>query len=96
MNSSIVSQEQVYKITEVVELMKDNIIFYSIDNRGRKVIYVLKNKKIIVQSNAYKLSLDKDEFISLYKNEEFYLFDEENEVFVDEEKDKEYYSWEHK
>ena len=96
MNSSIVSQEQVYKITEVVELMKDNIIFYSIDNRGRKVIYVLKNKKIIVQSNAYKLSLDKDEFISLYKNEEFYLFDEENEAFVDEAKDKEYYSWEHK
>ncbi|MDD6250521.1 MAG: hypothetical protein PUA88_05765 [Bacillales bacterium] len=96
MNSSIVSQEQVYKITDVVELMKDNIIFYSIDNRGRKVIYVLKNKKIIVQSNAYKLSLDKDEFISLYKNEEFYLFDEENEAFVDEEKDKEYYSWEHK
>lgn len=96
MNSSIVSQEQVYKITEVVELMKDNIIFYSIDNKGRKVIYVLKNKKIIVQSNAYKLSLDKDEFISLYKNEEFYLFDEENEAFVDEEKDKEYYSWEHK
>ena len=46
MNSSIVSQEQVYKITEVVELMKDNIIFYSIDNKGRKVIYVLKNKKI--------------------------------------------------
>ena len=96
MNSSIVSQEQVYKITEVVELMKDNIIFYSIDNRGRKVIYVLKNKKIIVQSNAYKLSLDKDEFISLYKNEEFYLFDEENEAFVDVEKDKEYYFWEHK
>lgn len=96
MNSSIVSQEQVYKITEVVELMKDNIIFYSIDSKGRKVIYVLKNKKIIVQSNAYKLSLDKDEFISLYKNEEFYLFDEENEAFVDEEKDKEYYSWEHK
>lgn len=96
MNSSIVSQEQVYKITEVVELMKDNIIFYSIDNKGRKVIYVLKNKKIIVQSNAYKLSLDKDEFISLYKNEEFYLFEEENEAFVDEEKDKEYYSWEHK
>ena len=96
MNSSIVSQEQVYKITEVVELMKDNIIFYSIDNRGRKVIYVLKNKKIIVQSNAYKLSLDKDEFLSLYKNEEFYLLEEENEAFVDEEKDKEYYSWEHK
>ena len=60
MNSSIVSQEQVYKITEVVELMKDNIIFYSIDNKGRKVIYVMRNKKIIVQSNAYKLSLDKD------------------------------------
>ena len=96
MNSSIVSQEQVYKITDVVELMKDNIIFYSIDSKGRKVIYVMRNKKIIVQSNAYKLSLDKDEFISLYKNEEFYLFDEENEVFVDEEKDKEYYSWEHK
>lgn len=96
MNSSIVSQEQVYKITEVVELMKDNIIFYSIDNKGRKVIYVMRNKKIIVQSNAYKLSLDKDEFISLYKNEEFYLFEEENEAFVDEEKDKEYYSWEHK
>ena len=96
MNSSIDSQEQVYKITEVVELMKDNIIFYSIDNKGRKVIYVMRNKKIIVQSNAYKLSLDKDEFISLYKNEEFYLFDEENEAFVDEEKDKEYYSWEHK
>ena len=96
MNSSIVSQEQVYKITDVVELMKDNIIFYSIDNKGRKVIYVLKNKKIIVQSNAYKLSLDKDKFLSLYKNEEFYLFDEENEAFVDEEKDKEYYSWEHK
>ena len=96
MNSSIVSQEQVYKINEVVELMKDNIIFYSIDNKGRKVIYVMRNKKIIVQSNAYKLSLDKDEFISLYKNEEFYLFDEENEAFVDEEKDKEYYSWEHK
>ncbi|MDD7382067.1 MAG: hypothetical protein PUG37_04760 [Bacillales bacterium] len=96
MNSSIVSQEQVYKITEVVELMKDNIIFYSIDSKGRKVIYVMRNKKIIVQSNAYKLSLDKDEFISLYKNEEFYLFEEENEAFVDEEKDKEYYSWEHK
>lgn len=96
MNSSIVSQEQVYKINEVVELMKDNIIFYSIDSKGRKVIYVMRNKKIIVQSNAYKLSLDKDEFISLYKNEEFYLFDEENEAFVDEEKDKEYYSWEHK
>ena len=96
MNSSIVSQEQVYKITEVVELMKDNIIFYSIYNKGRKVIYVLKYKKIIVQSNAYKLSLDKDEFISLYKNEEFYLLEEENESFVDEEKDKEYYSWEHK
>ena len=96
MNSSIVSQEQVYKITEVVELMKDNIIFYSIDSKGRKVIYVMRNKKIIIQSNAYKLSLDKDEFISLYKNEEFYLFDEENEAFVDEEKDKEYYSWEHK
>ena len=96
MNPLTINVEQVYRVNEAVELLKDNIIFYSIDNKGRKVIYVMKNKKIIVQSNAYKLSLDKDEFISLYKNEEFYLFEGENEVFVDEEKDKEYYSWEHK
>lgn len=96
MDPLTINVEQVYRVNEAVELLKDNIIFYSIDNKGRKVIYVMKNKKIIVQSNAYKLSLDKDEFISLYKNEEFYLFEGENEVFVDEEKDKEYYSWEHK
>lgn len=96
MDPLTINVEQVYRVNEAVELLKDNIIFYSIDNKGRKVIYVMNNKKIIVQSNAYKLSLDKDEFISLYKNEEFFLFEGENEVFVDEEKDKEYYSWEHK
>lgn len=96
MNSSYYEEEQVFNIYEVLELMKNGLIFYSFDNKGRKVIYVKKKDKIIIQCNSYKISVDLNEFLSLYKNEKFFIFEKDKEDFVDEEKDKEYYSWEHK
>ena len=58
-------------------------------------ILELDNKVLIVNKN-YKSYITKEEFLLLYKEVKFIIYNPKDSDLVDEIKDKEYYSWTHK
>lgn len=53
--------------------------------------FVMKNKKIYHYKNGSHYGLDVNDFIELFKNETFYLYEEP--VEIDDKKDEEYYRY---
>lgn len=53
--------------------------------------FVYKNKKVYHYGNGSHFILDLKEFVDLYKNNSFYLYEEPFEI--DDKKDEEYYRY---
>ena len=74
-------------INEVTNYLKQGEIVTS----NGKNQFILKNKKIYCYSDGTHYNLDFKDFVDLYLNETFYLYEEE--VLVDDKKDEEYYRY---
>ena len=74
-------------IKEAVSYLKEGDIITS----NGKNQFVLKNEKIATYNNGSHYSLDLKDFIELYRNTVFYLYEEPIEI--DEKKDEEYYRY---
>ena len=58
-------------------------------------LFKMRNKKVWVKCINATYTLSFDDFLELYKDEKFIIFDD-NDVLVDSKKDEEYYSFKHK
>ena len=56
-----------------------------------KDLFVMKNKKISRYFNNNRFVLELNDFVSLYKNTNFYLYEES--IDIDESKDEAYYRY---
>ncbi len=74
-------------INEVTNYLKQGEI---VTNNGKNQ-FILKNKKIYCYNDGTHYNLDLKDFVELYHNETFYLYEEE--VLVDDKKDEEYYRY---
>ena len=77
-------------IKDVINLLKEGFVLSSIID---KRLYYFKQRKnyILVKNDNSEFYLSEYDFIELYKNYFFFIVDNE-EDFIDEERDKEYYS----
>lgn len=81
-----------YNIYEALELLKEKYILFANIN-GIKCYFINKAKLIwIIHGNA-RYKLNERDFLTLYKDINFYIDAHVNDVEIDIEKDKEYYSW---
>ena len=81
---------------EVVYYLNEYEILVCVSDH-KKVFFRKKEDRIRVRVEGLSYSLSYEEFKELYGSCTFYLFEEEKEeVYIDKEKDDEYYSWWHK
>ena len=74
-------------INETIAYLNDGDIVTS----NGKDQFVLKEKKIYRYNSGTKYSLELKDFIELYRNTSFYLYEEA--FTIDEKKDEEYYRY---
>ena len=80
---------------EALALLKKGEILMS--RKGDQVqFYALVNDRIRIQNTNSRYTLSLEEWLTLFSDEEFWLYEpvEANEISL--EKDAEYYSWNHK
>ena len=79
--------QKIDNIREVVAYLKEGELVTS----NGKDQFVLKNSKINHYKDGSHYGLDIEDFMELYKNSNFYLYEEP--VEIDEKKDEEYYRY---
>lgn len=75
-------------ISEVLEALKNHEIL----TINKEDFYILKNNKICCYKKGTSFMLMIDDFIDLYKTKTFFIYENEN-VFIDDDKDENYYRY---
>lgn len=83
-----------FNVSKALVYLKDGYVVSTIVET-KKIYFVLKKDKIIVQSPLTKYSVSESDFIHIYEGLIFSLVQDEEES-VDLKKDEEYYSWRNK
>jgi len=81
----------VLTIKEAYEAIKEGFIVKNM----RNYIFKMRNKKVWVKSENATYTLSFKDFIKLYEDDKFIIFEDNNQV-IDSKKDDEYYSFKHK
>ena len=84
-------ENKIYNIDEMLPLLKEHIIFFSINDQKKKYFHYMKNNILVIDVNS-RYKINEEDFKELFKNSKFMVFDPSN-IEIDIEKDKEYYSW---
>lgn len=71
----------------VLDYLNDKAI---VTTNGKNEFY-LEGKKIVMRFNGSMVKMDMKDFVDLYRNNNFYLMEEE--IVVDETKDEDYYRY---
>jgi len=79
--------EKLKDISETLKYLKEGDIVSS----NGKDQFIIRNKRVYRYFEGNQFSLTLDDFIDLYKNSSFYLYEDTNEI--DEEKDEAYYRY---
>jgi hypothetical protein len=87
-------EEDILLINEAFNYLVEGEILVSIDSNSS--LFKLKDNKVLIVNKNYKSYITKEEFVSLYKEVKFIIYNPKDSDLVDEIKDKEYYSWTHK
>ena len=81
-------------VIDAFKLIKSKEILLLFEN-NHNCYFFLKNDKIMVIDSNAKYSVSYDDFLSLYKNNKFVVYENKEEEF-DYSIDEQYYSWKHK
>jgi len=79
--------EKLKDISETLKYLKEGDIVSS----NGKDQFIIRNKRVYRYFEGNQFSLTLDDFIDLYKNTNFYLYEDSNEI--DEDKDEAYYRY---
>lgn len=88
------TNEDIILINEAILYLKEGEILLSIESNSS--FFKLKDNNIVIINKNYKSVINFNEFIELYKDSKFIIYNPKENDLVDENKDKEYYSWNHK
>ncbi len=80
------------KLLKIINLLNEGYYLKGSKNKKEDILIYKENDKINVSSSNYNLTLNNEEFISLYKEYEFNLIKEKEELKENKEKDLDYYS----
>ena len=80
--------EKIDSFEETLMYLKDKAV---ITSDGRNLFY-LSNGYVVSKFNGSSVKMKKEDFIELYRDETFYL-KEDNSIFIDDEKDEDYYRY---
>lgn len=79
-----------------IALLNDKKILVSNASKNKTLI-LMQEGKIIVKSDSATYTISQEDFVELFKNDTFYLYEIDNyDANVASQKDIEYYSWRHK
>ncbi len=93
--NSIIDDGIVDQIDVALKLLKEKKVLYFKTLANGNTFFVLKQNRIYVNSVHASYFLKIDEFVELYQNQKFTIYEGEEEHF-DFSRDDEYYSWKHK
>lgn len=79
--------QKVKDINEAIAYLRDGDIL----TKNGKDMFAFKNDRVYRYDNGTKFSLTLEDFYSLYKNNDFYLYEEAIEI--DDQKDEDYYRY---
>lgn len=80
--------EKIDSFEETLMYLKDKAV---ITSDGRNLFY-LSNGYVVNKFNGSSVKMKKEDFIELYRDKTFYL-KEDNSIFIDDEKDEDYYRY---
>ena len=80
--------EKIDSFEETLMYLKDKAV---ITSDGRNLFY-LSNGYVVNKFNGSSVKMKKEDFIEFYMDETFYLI-EDNSIFIDDEKDEDYYRY---
>ena len=80
--------EKIDSFEETLMYLKDKAVITS-DVRN---LFYLSNGYVVNKFNGSSVKMKKEDFIELYREETFYL-KEDNSIFIDDEKDEDYYRY---
>lgn len=87
--------KQIESFSLALELMKEgSVLVTSVE--GMPTYFGIRNNRIRVKNQMSGYYLSEEDFISLFHTKPFFEYEPNNEEEVSLEKDKEYYSWQHK
>lgn len=88
--------KQKLTLSEALAYLQEQEVLISIQ-KGQMLYYGMRNEKVVVQSVSARYVLCIEDFIEMFQNEAFYIYEKNNEqVEISKEKDDEYYGWYHK
>lgn len=87
--------EKIESFTLAYQYLKEQQILCRAE-RGGMTFYGMRGDKVHVQGSNVHYVLDPDDFIHMFHQETFYLYEKKTPVEISKEKDDEYYSWQHK
>lgn len=80
------------KVKDALLKLRENYILKTIDKRNNELYFALNdNNKIIVHNEKFNLILETYDFLSLFKDYDFSLIEDNKKEEIDNFKDKEYY-----
>ena len=87
--------EKINSIQQLKDCLKAHAIVCTTDKKG--MVYAIQHKDGVRIQNEYsRFMLSMEDFLALYGNLTFYIYEEEMIEEIASEKDEEYYSWYHK
>lgn len=87
--------QKLTQFDEILYALKNLEILFIKDKKGM-TFFARRNDKIRVYNENSNYIITVDELKSLFENTPFYLYEKEDDEFVNKQKDDEYYSWWHK
>lgn len=87
--------QEIISVQQLEELLKANIIVCTPSKKGLSYITMQKDH-IRIQNAFSRYTLTWHDFLDLYKNQKFYIYEKDHDGEISLEKDVEYYSWYHK
>ena len=89
------NMEKIKNIQELSDCLKANLIVCTPTTKGLTFIVAYKDG-VRIQNDRSRYTLSFQDFIELYADQTFYIYENKQEEGVNTEKDEEYYGWYHK
>ena len=80
-------------VYEALDFLKQGMVL--IEEKKRTIVF-MKDDKIHLKSANWNSKISQDDFLSLFDNSVFYVYEQKKDAEISEEKDVEYYAWREK
>ena len=87
--------EKIEDFAQVCQYLKEGTVV-CIQDRRRKCYFGMREEKIHVQGAQAHYVLSFADFTAMFAQEAFFLYEKQAPAEISEEKDAEYYRWQHK